>query len=90
MKYWIVKFKVDIALNLLDKVCLKVGRKILEASRSSILKTDHRLLDFWLRYGLPKLKTPLTLGYQAIPKIQIITNIRKLAYLYLWYGSRTN
>ena len=41
MKYWIVKFKIDIALNPLDKVCLKVGRKILEASRRSILKTDY-------------------------------------------------
>ena len=26
---------------------------------------------------MPKLKNPLTLGYQAIPKIQIITNIKK-------------
>ena len=61
----------------MNKVFLKVGRNILEASRCSILKTDHRLLDFWPRYGLPKLKNPLTLGYQAIPKIQIITNIKK-------------
>ena len=61
----------------MNKVFLKVGRKILEASRSSILKTDYRLLVFSLRYGLPKLKNPLSLGDQAIPKIQIITNINK-------------
>ena len=70
----------------MNKVFLKVGRNILEASRSSILKTDHRLLDFWPRYGLPKLKNPLTLGSQAIPKIQITTIIvnRSLSVSLVW------
>ena len=77
--------------NLLDKICLKVGRKILEASRSSILKTDHRLLASSLRYGLPKLKNPLSLGDQAIPKIQIITNIKKrsLSVSLVWVSGVT-